>query len=103
MKLLLRCDHGVQAEHYANVLRAAGIRCSVRNTTLAGAIGDIPFIECAPQVWIDSALDEARALELLSGLQRGVPGPNWVCAQCGESSEPQFGACWRCAALRPAD
>jgi hypothetical protein len=102
MKLLLRCEHAVQAEHYANVLRAAGIRCSVRNTTLAGAIGDIPFIECAPQVWIDSVLDEARARDLLGSLQSDVQGPNWVCALCGESIEPQFGACWRCTTARPA-
>jgi hypothetical protein len=101
MKLLMRCDHALQAEHYANVLRAAGIRCAVRNTTLAGAIGDIPFIECAPQVWIDSPLDEHRAVELIGSLRLPIEGPVWRCA-CGESIEPQFGACWRCGASRPA-
>ena len=102
MKLLLRCDHALQAEHYANVLRAAGIRCTVRNTSLAGAIGDIPFIECAPQVWLENRLDEARALALIDDLQRTPDGPPWTCA-CGELIEPQFGVCWRCGAGRPAD
>jgi len=101
MKLLLRCDHGLQAEHYANVLRAAGIRCVVRNTALAGAIGDIPFIECAPQLWIDSPLEEARARELILAVQRPVDGPSWTC-RCGETLEPQFGACWHCGNARPA-
>jgi hypothetical protein len=101
MPLLMRCDHLLQAEHYANVLRAAGIRCAVRNTALAGAIGDIPFLECAPQLWIDSPLDESRARELLGSLRQPVTGPAWQCA-CGESIEPQFGACWRCGASRPA-
>jgi len=100
MKLLLRCDHLLQAEHYANVLRAAGIRCTVRNTTLAGAIGDIPFIECAPQVWIDNALDEHRARELIGSLRQPVAGAVWQCA-CGETIEPQFAQCWHCGALRP--
>jgi hypothetical protein len=100
VKLLMRCDHALQAAHYANVLRAAGIRCSVRNTTLAGAIGDIPFIECAPQVWIDDALDEQRAQELIRSLQKPVEGAPWHCA-CGETLEPQFGACWRCGRARP--
>jgi hypothetical protein len=99
MKLLFRCEHVLQAEHYANVLRASGIRCAVRNTALAGAIGDIPFIECAPQVWIDSPLDEHRARELISSLRQPVDGPSWQCT-CGESIEPQFGACWRCGAAR---
>lgn len=101
MKLLLRCDHVLQAEHYANVLRAAGIRCMVRNTALAGAIGDIPFIECAPQVWIENTLDEHRASELLGSLRQPVEGTPWQC-ECGETIEPQFGQCWRCGAVRPA-
>lgn len=96
----MRCDHVLQAQHYANVLRAAGIRCTVRNTALAGAIGDIPFIECAPQVWIDNTLDEPRARELLGSLRQPVEGTAWQCA-CGETIEPQFGQCWRCGALRP--
>jgi hypothetical protein len=101
MKLLFRCDHALQAEHYANVLRAAGIRCVVRNTTLAGAIGDIPFIECAPQVWIENRLDEAQARALIDTVQKPLDGPPWTC-RCGEVIEPQFGACWRCSAVRPA-
>ena len=102
MKLLLRCDHALQAEHYANVLRASGIRCAVRNTTLAGAIGDIPFIECAPQVWLENRLDEPRARELIHLVQQPLDGPVWTCS-CGEQIEPQFGACWRCAAVPPAE
>lgn len=100
MKLFMRCDHPVQAAHYANVLRAAGIRCEVRNTTLSGAIGDIPFLECAPQVWIDSWLDEPRARQLLAEIQQPVQGASWRCA-CGEEIEPQFGVCWSCGAVRP--
>ncbi|MCU0950885.1 MAG: DUF2007 domain-containing protein [Burkholderiaceae bacterium] len=102
MKLLQRCDHRLQAEHYANVLRAAGIACQVRNTTLSGAIGEIPFLECAPQLWVDSALDEARAAQIIGSLQRPVDGPSWHCA-CGETIEPQFGQCWHCGATPPID
>ena len=101
MKLLLRCDHALQAAHYANALRAAGIDCEVRNTTLAGAIGEIPWLECAPQIWLRYALDEAIARELIAQLQRPVTGPEWICGNCAERSEPQFGSCWRCGANRP--
>ena len=27
----------------------------------------------------------------------------WTCPKCGEKLEEQFGACWRCAAPRPAE
>lgn len=103
MKLLRRCDHVLQATHYANALRAAGIRCDVRNTTLSGAIGDIPWLECAPQVWIRDDADEARARALLEELARPSDAPPWRCLQCNETIEPQFGECWNCGSARPAD
>lgn len=104
MKLLRRCDHMLQAAHFANALRAAGIQCDVRNTNLSGAIGDIPWLECAPQVWIHDSLDEARALVLLEELTLPLPADalSWVCPQCREAIEPQFAACWNCGALRTA-
>ena len=102
MKLLRRCDHALQAAHFANALGAAGIRCEVRNTTLAGAIGDIPWLECAPQVWIHDALDETRAQQLLRDLALPNNAPAWQCTGCSESIEPQFAACWNCGAMRTA-
>jgi rubrerythrin len=99
MKLLMRCDHAIAAAHYAGALRAAGIECEVRNTVLSGALGEIPFLECAPQIWIRYALDEARARELIEQLRTPVSGEPWTCRQCGEVLEPQFAQCWNCGAL----
>ena len=101
MKLLMRCEHAIAAAHFAGALRAAGIACEVRNTTLAGAIGEIPFLECAPQLWLRNALDEPRARELIAQLRRPVDGDSWACAVCGELLEPQFSQCWNCGASRP--
>lgn len=101
MKLLARADHLVQATIWAESLRAAGIRCQLRNTTLSGAVGEIPFLECAPQLWIEHDADETRAREILQQLLHPEQGPQWRCARCGEWSEPQFGACWQCSAARP--
>lgn len=100
MKLLARADHLLLATIWAESLRAAGIRCELRNTALSGAVGEIPFLECAPQLWIERDVDEARAREILHQLQRPVAGPGWHCERCGEYSEPQFGACWQCGAER---
>lgn len=102
MKLVARADHLVLATIWAESLRAAGIRCELRNTSLSGAIGEIPFLECAPQLWIEHDADEVRAREILQELRRPSRGPAWRCGACGETSEPQFGACWQCGAVRPA-
>jgi hypothetical protein len=103
VKLIARADHPLQAAIWADTLRAAGIRCEVRNTTLSGAMGEIPFLECAPQVWLLDAGDEAQALEILRQLRLPIVGARWRCAGCGEESGPQFGTCWKCGAERPRD
>lgn len=101
MKFLARADHLLLGTIWLESLRAAGIRCELRNTTLSGAIGEIPFLECAPQLWIEHESDEARALEILEQLRTPPSGPVWRCLRCGEPSESQFGACWQCGAERP--
>ncbi|MEP6608877.1 MAG: DUF2007 domain-containing protein [Burkholderiaceae bacterium] len=100
MRLLARADNLLQASIWADTLRAAGIRCDLRNTALSGALGEIPFLECAPQLWLRLDSDEPRAREILQRLQQPLREPLWTCSGCGESSEPQFGSCWQCGAPR---
>jgi len=102
VKLLMRCDQAIQAAHLVNVLRAAGIRAESRNVTLAGALGEIPWLECAPQVWILDDLEWHRAQAILADLQQPPFGAPWTCAACGQGSDAQFTECWRCGGLRPA-
>jgi hypothetical protein len=103
VKLIARAEHPLQAAIWADTLRAAGIRCEVRNTTLAGALGEIPFLECAPQLWVMDDADEARARDVLQQLREPVTGLPWRCSSCGEESEPQFGTCWKCGQTRPPE
>jgi hypothetical protein len=100
MKRILRCDHPLQAEHYANVLRAAGFACEVRRTALYGAVGHIPWPECAPELWLRYDQDECMARRVLEELSAAHVGEPWRCAGCGEVLEPQFGACWQCGQQR---
>lgn len=100
-KLLAYAEHPLQATIWSETLRAAGIVCELRNTTLAGAMGEIPFLECAPQIWLADAADEPRAREILVQLRQPPVGPAWTCDRCGELSEPQFGSCWQCGRSRP--
>jgi hypothetical protein len=100
MKRILRCDHPLQAEHYANVLRAGGFACEVRRAALYGAVGDIPWHECSPEIWLCNDLDETMARRLLEELSSPSVGEPWRCAGCGEQLEPQFAACWQCGQPR---
>ncbi len=83
--------------HLKNMLEQADIACLIKNEQLSGGLGEIPFLECLPELWILKDEQAARAARLLAELERvDSSGPAWTCSACGERNEPQFGACWQC-------
>jgi len=83
---------------FKELLGNEGVACLLRNDQLAAAIGEIPFIECYPELWIidDETYPRARML-LDSWLSpQESDHESWTCPVCGEVSEGQFYLCWRC-------
>ncbi len=83
------------------ILEEDGINCLVKNQNLSGAMGEIPPLECWPELWIANDNDLIRAQNivkstLLPAINSTVP---WYCA-CGEKIEGQFTACWNCGEER---
>ena len=101
MQLFMRCLTLVEAQHCANLLLSAGIRAEVRNAFLAGAVGEIPFMEAGPQVWIDERQDAERARAILTEAGQANTRSPWQCSGCGETIEGQFTSCWNCGEVRP--
>ena len=88
--------------HLKNLLEAEGIRCQVKNELLSRLAGEIPFTECAPQLWLLDERDLERARRIVADIGRSaVAKPPWQCPDCGEPLEGQFSACWHCGAPRP--
>lgn len=88
--------------HLKNLLEAEGIRCHIKNELLSRLAGEIPFTECAPQLWLLDERDLERARRVVADLGRGALAKSpWQCPDCGEQLEGQFSACWHCGALRP--
>jgi hypothetical protein len=80
-----------------DLLEQSGIACTVKNEQLAGALGEIPPLECLPELWVldDRALPQA--LEIVAEATRPAPpGKAWRCRNCGEHNDGEFAACWRC-------
>lgn len=91
----------VEIAHLRNVLAAAGIACEVRNDRLGGVVGEIPIVECWPELWVRDAGDVLRARGLIDeALRPAAVDEPWACPSCGERIEAQFGQCWNCAATR---
>lgn len=80
-----------------NVLEQHDIEAEVRNENLFSVSGEVPFIECLPEVWVKS-LYSARAEKIIAELENSEDenGPDWLCTDCGESNATNFAACWSC-------
>lgn len=85
------------------VLENHGIRCVLRNEHLAGAAGEVPPIECWPEIWVTDEREWERARRIVNdALGSGrTQETAWRCPACGELLEGQFGLCWKCGESRP--
>ena len=83
--------------HLKNVLATFGIKCVAKNVDLISAAGELPPVECWPELWVDDEkFGRARSIlrKTLAPLH-SVKRP-WACAGCGEMIEGQFSECWNC-------
>lgn len=102
MRKVHTAESMVEIAHLRNLLESAGIACVVRNERLAGAMGEIPFVECWPELWVREPGHALRARGLIDEALRPAPmAETWVCPSCGERIEAQFAQCWKCAADPP--
>ena len=100
MKKVTAADSIITINHYKNLLESEGIPAFIRNEHLGSIVGEMPFQEVWPQLWVQNDLDYDRAVQLID--QQKVidesPSEPWSCAKCGTDNEGQFAACWQCGA-----
>jgi hypothetical protein len=87
-----------QAGLFKDLLAKEGIECLLRNEQLSAALGEIPFTECYPELWVVDEEIYPRARQLLDAWLKVADPPvaDWVCAGCGETLPGNFAACWAC-------
>ena len=98
MKKLTSAESLITINHYKNLLASEGIPTQIRNEHLGSIMGEMPFFETWPQIWVINDLDFDRATQLITSVDSESPGASWRCKQCGEENEGQFAACWKCSA-----
>jgi hypothetical protein len=82
---------------FKNILEGKGIKCWIKNEFLSAGIGEIPPIECWPQLCVDddSYVEAKQVVEdVLSSDNNAFKA--WRCISCGEDNEGQFSECWNC-------
>lgn len=98
MKKVTSIDSLITINHYKNILTSEGIPSFIRNEHLSSIVGEMPFQEVWPQLWVENDLDYDRALQLIdtAKIRDESPRASWRCKNCGTENEGQFSACWQC-------
>jgi len=96
----------IAAQMVVDMLQAEGIAAKVQGEHIFAVRGALPVTY--PTVWVldDDDYDRARTLALAyeqNAAQRSedLAAKAWICPQCGERIEGQFGLCWKCGTERP--
>jgi hypothetical protein len=99
MKKVTSSQSLVTISHFRNLLASEGIPAFIRNEYLGAIVGEMPFEEVWPELWVRNDLDYDRALQLIDteSLAGESPASPWKCRKCGTENEGQFSACWNCS------
>lgn len=84
-----------------SLLESHGIRTFIRNEYGSSVVGELPFVEVVPQLFVLEDSDAERAIELLKlDLPVQDAADDWVCPECGIDIEGNFSRCWKCGVDR---
>jgi hypothetical protein len=98
MRKLFESRDSVLVGQYQSMLESDGIRTFVKNLNQSSLMGEIPFAEVYPELWVLDDEQEAEALRLLESYQHSTTAntADWTCANCGETVPKELGQCWKC-------
>jgi hypothetical protein len=102
MKQVTTASSLVTISHYKNLLVSEGIEATIKNQYLGSVMGEIPFQEAWPELWVINDIDLDRARQLIdASIQDESPTEPWICSKCKADNEGQFAVCWQCQAEGP--
>jgi hypothetical protein len=80
-----------------SLLESQGIQTFLKNEFGSSVVGELPFVEVIPQLFVLEPKDLPRARELIEQEATGnAPGEDWVCPKCGAEVDGGFSSCWNC-------
>jgi hypothetical protein len=102
MKKVYTTKDPLMIGHLKNVLATFDIKSITKNYELSSAAGELPPIECWPELWV---LDDHRHAEAEAILRKTLAPlksvkKSWQCVGCDEEIEGQFSECWKCGRTR---
>jgi hypothetical protein len=97
VKKLYRAANLPDAHILRGLLAQAGIEAHVFNENAQGGLGQLPFTEAWPEVWVAQDRDLPRALDIVQAFEcRPAVSADLRCPGCAEENPSSFQLCWRC-------
>lgn len=79
------------------LLNEAGIESRILNEYAQGGVGEIPFTQAYPEIWLENEHDVEKAKKIVSLFEnRQQQDEELTCSQCHESNPGTFETCWQC-------
>lgn len=88
----------VRVGQFHAMLESDGIESFVKNLNQSSLMGEVPFAEVYPELWIMHDADCDQALRLIDIYKNAAPqhAADWICAKCGSEVPKEIGECWNC-------
>jgi len=96
MERLYQTRDLIQAHLLREALAQAGITTVILNEHAQGAMGEIPFIHTAPELWLMEPRQRREAETLIARYEQPAQNGSVRCPYCGEENPDGFGLCWQC-------
>ncbi|MEM7418785.1 MAG: DUF2007 domain-containing protein [Pseudomonadota bacterium] len=102
MKKLFTSQNAFEIQAVRSELDALSIPYLVKNEFAGGAIGELPWQEAQPELWLVDESWYARASKVIDALfnetSSTIPQSHqdWVCTICSEENGGAFEVCWQC-------
>ena len=93
----------IEAQLVQKLLASKGITTSLKNENLQSGVGELPFVEMWPELWLLDLHDLDRARQVLNEFVNRKTASDWVCTICNERNPGSFEICWRCAGTSTDD
>ena len=78
-------------------MRQAGIAVRIFNENAQGGLGELPFGEVYPEVWLEQERDLDQARAIVANFERAPLDTGSVfCGACSEENPGNFELCWKC-------
>lgn len=97
MKRVFTADNIAHAGLIRSFLEQHGVPSTLRNEHTSAMVGELPFVNNQPELWVADHLHAQASLLLDDLTQESSDTEPWLCSSCQEDNPGNFELCWQCS------